>query len=603
MDNNKNPQREVRRIFDLLDYACARYPRTDCLSYKSDDKWIAVSTEEYRQTATLLAYGLLALGVKRGDKIATVSNNRPEWNYVDMAIAMTGAVHVPVYPTISSNDYDFILNHSEVKMVFISDITAYRRVSAVRDNIKSLQRIFSFNEIEGVENWTAVLALGKQNAAALRDRLEEVKASVEPDDVCSIIYTSGTTGISKGAMLTHRNFVSNATASCTVLGLDHNDKILSVLPLCHVYERCFIYQYQYLGIGIYYAQSLGTIVRDLCDIKANGVNTVPRVAEKIVEGFMKEGAKLTGEAKEQFDRAVELGREWDHEGKSAEYYREVAALDEPVYRHWREDFFGGHLKFFGCGGAAISPNLSRMLWAAGIKVCEGYGLTETSPVVAHASVKHHRFGSVGPVVSNETVRIADDGEILVKGPNVMKGYFKNPEATAEAIDADGFFHTGDVGYLSEGNYLHITDRKKEIFKTSSGKYIAPAMIEGKAKESPLISQICMVGENQKFASAIISPDFDAVRICLQNEGFDALNMTNAEVASCDATVRLIDGELQMVNKTIGKVEQIAKFHVVPDVWTSETGELTQTQKLKRKAILAKYAGVIDAIYSQDKVAK
>lgn len=599
---NKKNNMEVTRIFDLLDYACENYPRPDCLVSKVDGEWKPVSTDEYRRMSTLLAYGLLALGVKKGDKIASVSNNRPEWNFIDMAIAMTGAVHVPVYPTISSNDYDFILNHSEVKFAFISDAIAYRRVSAVKDNIKSLERIFSFNDIEGVESWNAVLELGKQNADKYHKILEMAKEAVDTDDVCSIIYTSGTTGISKGAMLTHRNFTSNAIASCVILGLDHNDKVLSVLPLCHVYERCFIYQYQYLGIGIYYAQNLGTIVQNLCEIKANGVNTVPRVAEKIVEGFMKEGAKFTGEQKELFDKAVALGREWDHD-KPESYYKEIAALDEPIYKHWREDFFGGNMKFFGCGGAAISPNLSRMLWAAGVKVCEGYGLTETSPVVAHASVKNHKFTSVGPVISNEIVKIADDGEILVKGPNVMKGYYKNPEATAEAIDKDGFFHTGDVGYLSEGNYLHITDRKKEIFKTSSGKYIAPAMIEGKAKESQYISQICMVGENQKFASALISPDFEALKIYLSGIGVEANNLSNSEIAARAEVIALIDDEIQKVNKTIGKVEQIAKFHVVPDVWTADGGELTQTQKLKRKAIAEKYKAVIDDIYLQDRASK
>ncbi len=593
---------EITRIFDFLDNACEKFPRKDCLVSKVDGQWKMISTEEYRQTATYLAYGLMALGISKGDKIASVSNNRPEWNYIDMAIAMCGACHVPVYPTISSKDYDFILNHSEVKMAFISDVTAYNRVAAVKDNIKSLERIFSFNLIEGVDNWKTVLELGISKADEYKDKLEAVKASVTPDDLCSIIYTSGTTGISKGAMLTHNNFVSNATASCEILGLDHNDKILSVLPLCHVYERCFIYMYQYLGIGIYYAQNLGTIVANFKEVGANGCNTVPRVAEKIVEGIMKEGAKLTGKDKELFDEAVALGREWEHEGKSPEYYARIKELD-PVYKHWRDDFFGGNMKFFGCGGAAISPNLSRMLWAAGIKVCEGYGLTETSPVIAHASVKHHKFTSVGPVISNEHVRIDDDGEILVKGPNVMKGYYKNPEATAEVMTEDGYFRTGDIGYLSEGNYLHITDRKKEIFKTSSGKYIAPAMIEGKVKESPYISQLCIVGENQKFASAIISPDFDALKIWLQNNGTDSSAMTNEDVIANGDVQKLIDEEIQKVNKTIGKVEQIAKHHLVADVWGSESGELTQTQKLKRKVVATKYKAIIDAIYGMDQACK
>lgn len=586
---------EVRRIFDLLDNACEKFPRKDCLAAKIDGNWVFTSTQEYRQMATTLAYGLLALGVKKGDKIATVSNNRPEWNFIDMAIAMTGAIHVPVYPTISSKDYDFILNHAEVKFAFISDATAHRRVSAVADNIKTLEKMYSFNEIEGVENWKSVLELGKKSEVYYKEELEKAKAAVEEDDICSIIYTSGTTGLSKGAMLTHKNFCSNFTAACEILGLNHTHKILSILPLCHVYERCFCYMYQYLGIGIYYAQNLGTIVRDLCDIKANGCNTVPRVAEKIVEGIMKEGAKFTGLKKKMFDKAVELGRRFEHNNANGWFYNLELKMLSSVYKHWREDFFGGNMKFFGCGGAAISPNLSRMLWAAGIKVCEGYGLTETSPIIAHADVNHHKFSSCGPVVSNEHVKIAEDGEILVKGPNVMKGYYKNPEATAEVMTEDGYFHTGDIGYLSAGNFLHITDRKKDVFKTSSGKYIAPQMIEGKCKESQYISQVCIIGDSQKFASAIISPDFETLKIFLKKEGIEG-ELSNEEIIKNEKVIKLIDSEVQKVNKTLGKVEQIAKFRLIADIWSSQTGELTETQKLKRKVVNKKYEHIFNEIY-------
>ena len=588
----------VTRIFDLLDNACEKFPRKDCLASKADNKWNLVSTQEYKRTAEILSYGLLALGVKKGDRIASVSNNRPEWNFLDMAIAMTGAIHVPVYPTISSKDYEFMLNHSESKLVFISDAVAQRRVSAVKDNIKSLEKIYSFNEIEGVANWKEVYDLGLKSEVYYKDELEKIKQSVSEDDVCSIIYTSGTTGLSKGAMLTHKNFCSNFQGACSILGLDHTHRVLSVLPLCHVYERCFCYMYQFLGIGIYYAQNLGTIVRDLCDIRANGCNTVPRVTEKIVEGIMKEGAKFTGIKKKMFDKAVELGRRFEHNNANGWFYNlELKILDKYIYKHWREDFFGGAMKFLGCGGAAISPNMSRMLWAAGIKVCEGYGLTETSPIIAHADVNHHRFSSVGPVVSNETVKIdEEDGEILVKGPNVMKGYYKNPEATAEVMTEDGFFRTGDIGYISEqGNYLYITDRKKDVFKTSSGKYIAPQMIEGKCKESPYISQVCIIGESQKFASAIISPDFEALKIFLKNEG-EQKELSNKEIVENEKVIKLIDAEIQKVNKTLGKVEQIAKFRLVPEVWSSETGELTQTQKLKRKVVSQKYEYIFNEIY-------
>ncbi|MBR4267938.1 MAG: long-chain fatty acid--CoA ligase [Bacteroidales bacterium] len=585
----------VTRTFDLLDYALEKFPRKDCLAAKVDGQWNQISTEEFKKNATYLAYGLLALGVKKGDKIATVSNNRPEWNYIDMAIAMTGAVHVPVYPTISSKDYDFMLNHCEAKFAFISDAVAWRRVSQVVNNIPSLQKVYSFNQIDGVENWNTVLELGKKSEVYYKEELEKAKKDVKEDDLCSIIYTSGTTGLSKGAMLTHKNFCSNFQGACNILGLNHTHKVLSILPLCHVYERCFNYMYQYLGIGIYYAQNLGTIVKDLCEIKANGCNTVPRVAEKIVEGIMKEGAKFTGMKKKLFNKAVELGQRFEHNNANGFFYNiERMILDKLVYKHWREDFFGGEMKFFGCGGAAISPNLSRMLWCAGIKVCEGYGLTETSPIIAHADINHHKFSSCGPIVSNEDVKIAEDGEILVKGPNVMKGYYKNPEATSEVMTEDGYFRTGDIGYISAPNFLHITDRKKDVFKTSSGKYIAPQMIEGKCKESPYISQLCIVGESQKFASAIISPNFEALKIYMEQQGEP--NLLPEALVKNEKVIKLIDSEIQKVNKTLGKVEQIAKFRLVTDVWSAESGELTQTQKLKRRVIAQKYETVINEIY-------
>ncbi|MBR4441275.1 MAG: long-chain fatty acid--CoA ligase [Bacteroidales bacterium] len=591
---------EVTRIFDLLDYCCERYHRRDALACKEGTDWKTFDYGTYRNNVDILSYGLLALGVKRGDKIVTVSNNRPEWNFVDMAVAQTGAVHVPVYPTISTDDYEYIFNHSECKFVFVSDSAAYRRISAVVPKVRTIQKVFSFNNIDGVENLGSLVELGEKSKVYYAKELIQIKQSIHDDDVVSIIYTSGTTGLSKGVMLTHRNFVSNFTAGSNIIGrLVHDkDRIISILPLCHVYERCFCYMYQYNGIGIYYAQNLGTIVRDICDIHANGCNTVPRIAEKIIEGIMKEGAKLTGLRKRIFDYAVNLGYRFEHFRANGLGYSILRSIfNILVYRKWRKNYFGGEMKFFGCGGAALPVSLSRLLWAAGINVQEGYGLTETSPIIAHSvpGVMGHKFSSVGPIVSNVDVKTDEDGEILVKGPNVMKGYYKNPELTAQVFTEDGYFRTGDIGYVSAGNCLHITDRKKDVFKTSGGKYIAPQMVEGKFKESKYISQIMVIGENQKFASAIISPNFEELAHYLQQSGIRCAN--NRELISNPEVLALMDSEVKRVNKLNGKTEEIKRFRMVADVWSAETGELSQTQKLKRKVVAQKYQDIISEIYS------
>ena len=591
---------EVTRIFDLLDYCCERYHRHDALACKEGTAWKTFDYETYRNNVNILSYGLLALGVKPGDKIVTVSNNRPEWNFVDMAVAQTGAVHVPVYPTISADDYEYIFNHSECKFVFVADSGAYRRISAVVPKIATIQKVFSFNNIDGVENLSSVFELGEKSKVYYEKELMHIKQNIHDDDVVSIIYTSGTTGLSKGVMLTHRNFVSNFTAGSNVIGrLVHDkDRIISILPLCHVYERCFCYMYQYNGIGIYYAQNLGTIVRDICDIHANGCNTVPRIAEKIIEGIMKEGAKLTGLRKRIFDYAVNLGYRFEHFRANGLVYSIMrSVLNILVYRKWRKNYFGGEMKFFGCGGAALPVSLSRLLWAAGIKVQEGYGLTETSPIIAHSvpGKMGHKFSSVGPVVSNVDVKTDEDGEILVKGPNVMKGYYKNPELTAQVFTEDGYFRTGDIGYVSAGNCLHITDRKKDVFKTSGGKYIAPQMVEGKFKESKYISQIMVIGENQKFASAIISPNFEELAHYLQQSGIKCSN--RMELISNPEVLALMDSEVKRINKLNGKTEEIKRFRMVADVWSAESGELSQTQKLKRKVVAQKYQDIINEIYS------
>ncbi|MCQ2973863.1 MAG: long-chain fatty acid--CoA ligase [Bacteroidales bacterium] len=586
----------VTRIFDLLDFCCETYKRTDALASKINGEWHKIDYHTYREYVNNLSYGLLAMGMQKGDTIVTISNNCPEWNFVDMAVAQIGAIHVPIYPTISSSDYEYILKHCECKFIFVADNSAYKKVENVAKKINIIKKIISFSNIDNLENIYSIIEKGKKSKIYFKKELDTLKQSINSDDVVSIIYTSGTTGLSKGVMLTHNNFVSNFTSASNVISkLDKDkDKIISILPLCHVYERCFCYMYQYCGIGIYYAQNLGTIEHDICEIQANGCNTVPRIAEKIIEHIMKDGAKLTGLKKKMFDSAVKLGKQYEHFNANGILYNiKHTILNAFIYNNWKKYYFGGKMKFFGCGGAALPLSLSRLLWAAGIEVQEGYGLTETSPIIAHSIPCKfgHKFSSVGPIINGVSVITADDGEILVKGPNVMKGYFKQPELTAQVFTEDGYFKTGDIGYISTGKFLHITDRKKDVFKTSGGKYIAPQMLEGKFKESKLISQIMIIGENQKFASAIISPNFDELKILINNN-----NISNQDIINNKTVIDAIENEVKRINKLNGKTEEIKRIRIVADVWSSETGELSQTQKLKRKVVTEKYDKIIKEIY-------
>jgi long-chain acyl-CoA synthetase len=588
--------KEVTRLFDLLERIQTNFQKEDILAKKENNVWVKYSSSDFIENSDLVSYGLLALGLEKGDKVATVSNNRPEWNFVDMGCMQAGIVHVPIYPTISSEEYEYILGHSEAKIIFISDKQLYNKILPILDKIPVKSTIYTFNEIEGAQNWSEIIEKGKENKGNLAAKLQTIKASISPDDVASIIYTSGTTGVSKGVMLSHSNFVSNFISARGAMPLGEKHKVLSFLPLCHVYERMLCYMYLYKGVGIYYAVNMGTISENLRELHVDGFCTVPRLLEKVYDTIITKGKNLPLLTKIIFFWAVHLGLRYEMNGANGWFYElKLKIANKLVFSKWREAL-GGSIKFIGCGGAALQPRLARIFWAARIPIQEGYGLTETSPLIAmnYPDYPNVKLGTVGMIVPDVQVKIADDGEILCKGPNVMKGYYKNPELTQEAIDEEGWFRTGDIGELIEGKYLKITDRKKEIFKSSAGKYIAPQVIENKLKESFLIGQVMVVGENEKFASALISPNFPVLHTWADRKKI--LFKNNAALITNPTVIARFQREVNEVNKTLGEVEKIKRFRLVNEEWTSNTGELSPTLKLRRKFVETKYDSVLEEIY-------
>jgi len=590
---------EVTRIFDLLDRYAELYNKDDVLAGKKNGEWIKYSADDYIHNSNCISYGLLGLGFKRGDKIATVTNNRPEWNFSDMGMMQIGVIHVPIYPTISIEDYEHILIHSDVKAIIISDKSLYEKLKDLIGKIPGIHHVFTFNDVGGVRNWSEIIEIGKALESKYRGEVIKIKAGIDPDELATLIYTSGTTGSSKGVMLSHRNIVSNFIATSRIQPLDHNHKILSFLPLCHIYERMVNYKFQYKGISIYYAENFGTIPANLKEIKADGFNTVPRLLERVFDKIVSKGKDLTGIKKRIFFWALNLGLRYELNGANGHIYEtQLKIADKLVFSKWREAL-GGNVKIIVSGGSALQPRLARVFWAAGMRVIEGYGLTETSPVIAvnHAVWPNIKFGTVGPLIQDVEVKFAEDGEILTKGPNLMLGYYKDPEYTKEVVDEDGWFHTGDVGVLEEGKFLKITDRKKEIFKLSSGKYVAPQVIENKFKESIFIEQIMVVGENEKFASALISPNLDYLHswATLHKLHF----RDNKELVSTKVAMARYQKEVDGINKTLGEHEKIKRFRLVCEEWTPQTGELSPTLKLKRATIYKKYNHILSEIYMHE----
>ncbi|MBI9033727.1 MAG: long-chain fatty acid--CoA ligase [Bacteroidales bacterium] len=588
---------EIKRIFDLLDLYKNQYnDKSDVFGSKENGEWIGVSASTYIQMVNVLSSGLLALGLKKGDNVATIMNNRPEWNFLDMALMQIGAVQIPIYPTISTDNYKYIFEQAEIKYAFINNEKINCRLQPFIKELSEFKELYSVDPVSGVKSWEEIIKLGTDNLNI--ETIDKIKESITEDDIATIIFTSGTTGFPKGAMISHGNFVSNFLACAPVIAGKQLDKALSFLPLCHVYERLLNYMYQYCNVSVYYAVSIEKVGENIREISPDIFCAVPRLLEKTYDKIIAKGRNLTGIKKFLFFWAVRLGRKFDHHTNNTWYNFRLGIARKLIFSKWTEAL-GGKLQIIVSGGAALHPDLARVFWAAGISVMEGYGLTETSPVIAvnNFEPKGTKIGTVGPVVAGVSVRIAEDGEILVKGPNVMKGYYKDPVRTAEMIDKDGWLHTGDIGMMDEGRYLKITDRKKEIFKTSGGKYVAPQQIENKFKSSSFIENIMVVGEFKKYTAAIIVPEFSHVESWCKIKGIEFGD--NQKAIQNKLIIKRFAKEVAQLNKGLDKVEKIKKFRLISDIWSSNTGELSPTLKLKRKDLLQHYKDIINSFYPDE----
>ncbi len=586
---------EIKRLFDILPFYEESFkPKDNALAGKVNGEWVTYDIKTYREFADNISYGLHQLGIKKSDKIATISNNRPEWNFIDMGIMQIGAVHVPVYPTISESDYKYILKHAEVKYVFVSGKELLRKIEHIIPEIDNIIDIYTIAKLDEHKHLSELVESGKKhmdNAV-----LGGLKAEVDPHDVASLIYTSGTTGNPKGVMLTHHNILSNVIASAPIFPVDESSRGLSYLPLCHVYERMVNYVLQLKGVSIYYAENMGTIVDNIQEVKPHIMTTVPRLLEKIYDKILAKGRKLTGLKKQLFFWAVNLGLRYEYDRPDRVFYNlRLSLANKLIFNKWR-DALGGEMRSIVSGGAALQPRLARVYNAAKIPTVEGYGMTESSPVIAVNTFKKgkRKIGTVGPPLNNVQIKISEEGEILVKGPNVMKGYFKQPDLTKETV-VDGWLHTGDVGIVDEDGMLKITGRVKEIFKTSMGKYVSPVLLENKIKESPFIDQIMVVGEHQKFAAALIVPDFEHMKSWCKIKGVEYT--TNEEMIRNKEFRNRIKKELDCFNKQFGDTEQIKKFELIDHEWTIDSGEITANLKLKRRTILEKFKDLINKIYN------
>ncbi|MCK9421195.1 MAG: long-chain fatty acid--CoA ligase [Bacteroidales bacterium] len=587
---------EVTRIFDLLPYHEITFkPKEDVISSKENGEWVRYGIKQYREIVDNISYGFLVSGVQPGDKIAQISTNRAEWNFVDMAILQVGAIHVPIYPTISESDYKYILGHAEVTYIFVSGMELLRKIQHILPEISHIKGVYTYKEHDGLKHLNELIDLGKKNPNPVL--LEQRKSAITEKDVATIIYTSGTTGNPKGVMLTHHNIISNFKACAHIPPFGEEAKAVSYLPLCHVYERMLNYLYHYLGFSIYYAENLGTITENIKDVKPDILSTVPRLLEKIYDKLFATGHKLTGVKRWIFFWALHLALRYELKGANGWFYELKRKLyDQLVYSKWRDALGGKHLLVVS-GGAALQPRLARMFTCAGINVLEGYGLTETSPVIAVNELSENgmMFGTVGKVLKGVQVKIAGDGEILCKGPNVMSGYFKAPEMTLDAIEADGWFHTGDLGRIESEGHLKITGRKKELFKTSFGKYVSPQPIEDTFKESLFIDQIIVVGENQKFAGALIVPDFTFLQSWCNVK--EISYTTNTEMVQLPRIRKRFQTEINRFNKLFGDTEKIKSWDLLEEEWSFESGEITPTLKLKRNFILGKYKNRIEKLFA------
>ena len=587
---------DPKRLFDFPYYQLEKYPQEKALVTKYNGKWVPTSTQEYIDKANAISRALIQMGVKPNDKVALISTtNRTEWNICDIGIMQTGAQDVPIYPTISEEEYEYVLNHSESLYCFVSDKEVYDKVMAIKTNVPSLKEVYTFNEVKGAKNWSEVLEKGKDESN--QNELDKRKEAIHEDDVATLIYTSGTTGKPKGVMLSHKNIASNAKFSAERLPIELGKSSgLSFLPVCHVYERMLHYMYQYCGVELYFAESLETISDNLKEVKPEVMTAVPRVLEKVYDKIYAKGEELSGIKKKLFFWAIDLGLKYEPYGENGWWYEtQLKLANKLIFSKWREAL-GGNLKAIASGSAPLQPRLARVFNAAQIPVMEGYGLTETSPVVSVNDMRNHGFkiGTVGKPLRDTEVKIAEDGEILVKGPQVMIGYFKNQEQTDEVIK-DGYFYTGDIGEIDSEGFLKITDRKKEMFKTSGGKYVAPQVIENVMKQSRFIEQIMVIGEGEKMPAALIQPDFEFIKEwgALKNHN---LPSDPKELVNNNDVIARIQEEVEHYNEKFGHWEKVKKFELTPDVWSIEGGQLTPTMKMKRKVIKEQYKELYNRIY-------
>jgi long-chain acyl-CoA synthetase len=588
----------ITRLFDFPYYQKEKYNKKDALVTKRNGVWEKTSTEEYIAKANAISRALLRMGVQKNDKIALItSTNRTEWHIMDIGVLQTGAQTVPIYPTISEEDYEYVLNHSGSSYCFVSDKEVLDKVLAIKQNVPTLKDVFTFDEIAGAKNWTIVLDEGADESN--QNEVEARKDSIVTDDLATIIYTSGTTGRPKGVMLSHKNIVSNVLDSAPRIPFDPGNSVaLSFLPICHIFERMILYIYQYYGISVYFGESIDKLSDNLKEVRPNVITAVPRLLEKVYDKIYAKGADLTGIKKKLFFWAINLGLRYEPYGANGFWYEfQLKIARKLIFSKWKEGL-GGNIDLMVSGSAALQTRLTRVFAAAGIPVMEGYGLSETSPVISVNDTRNRGFkiGTVGKPIRNVEVKIAEDGEILCKGPNVMLGYYKDPEKTAEALQ-NGYFHTGDIGEIDSEGFLKITDRKKEMFKTSGGKYIAPQMIENMMKQSRFIEQIMVIGEGEKMPAAFIQPNFEFVKEWAKIHKI-VLGDSNNDIITNVQVIKRIDEEVEAVNEKFGHWEKIKRFELTPDVWSIDGGQLTPTLKLKRKIIKEIYAPLYKKIYGE-----
>lgn len=585
---------EVTRLFDILERNVIEFPKDDAICGKENGVWTKYSSKQYLETVNNISYGLLQLGIQKGDCIATITPNRPEWNLLDMAIMQIGAVHVAIYPTISESDYDYILHHAAIKMVFVFGWELLRKINNIIEGIPELNdKVYTLRNLRGYRHLNEVIELGRANPCP--QYLKEIKDSITPHDIVSIVYTSGTTGNPKGVMLSHENFLTNVRGVLPIIPTPNGyNRVLSFLPLCHVYERMMNYVWQYLGIPIYYAENLAKIADNMQELNPTIFTTVPRLLEKIYDKILAKGHALKGIKRRIFFWANDVALEFDY-NKSKAYYRKLAIARKLVLNQWKAAT-GTSMRVIVSGGAALQPKIAKIFWAMGVSIIEGYGLSETSPVIAVSNFFKGglELGAVGPVLPGTLCKIADDGEILTKGKHVMKGYYHDDEKTRETIDEDGWLHTGDLGTLTNGR-LRVTGRKKEMFKTAMGKYVVPTIIETKFAEDVLIDNIMVVGENKQFAGALIVPNFADLRAWCNKKGIKYT--TNEEMVKNKEVYEKFKKIVNEYNKFFGETEKVKKFMLIGHEWSIQTDELTPTLKLKRNKLLQKYSEQIEELFN------